>query len=89
VHGSSVFDELRKFYGTHFANLKTRDFYQMAGRAGRRGMDERGFVYTKVNPHQTSFQDVLKIINGKPKAMTFPISLFSVNLKRNSKRQRM
>ncbi|MBU1007101.1 MAG: DEAD/DEAH box helicase, partial [Candidatus Omnitrophica bacterium] len=31
-----VFDELRKFYGNSFATLKTRDFYQMAGRAGRR-----------------------------------------------------
>lgn len=64
-----VFDELRKFYGTHFGNLKTRDFYQMAGRAGRRGMDERGFVYSKINPHQTSFQEVLRIIHGKPEAI--------------------
>ena len=61
-----VFDELRKFYGTHFANLKTRDFFQMAGRAGRRGMDERGFVYSRINPHQTEFQEVIRIIHGKP-----------------------
>lgn len=64
-----VFDELRKFYGTHFGNLKTRDFYQMAGRAGRRGMDERGFVYSRVNPHQTPHHDVVKIIHGKPEAI--------------------
>lgn len=61
-----VFDELRKFYGTHFANLRTRDFYQMAGRAGRRGMDKEGFVYSRVNPHQVQFQEIVRIINGKP-----------------------
>ena len=33
---SVIFDGLRKFYGTYVRNLKTRDFYQMAGRAGRR-----------------------------------------------------
>ncbi len=66
---SVAFDELRKFYGTHFGNLKTRDFYQMAWRAGRRGMDERGFVYSRINPHQTEFQEVIRIINGNPEAI--------------------
>ena len=37
---SVIFDELRKFYGDRVRNLKTRDFYQMAGRAGRRGIDK-------------------------------------------------
>jgi superfamily II RNA helicase len=32
-----IFDELEKFYGTGFKTLTTRDFFQMAGRAGRRG----------------------------------------------------
>lgn len=63
---SVVFDELRKFYGTHFANLRTRDFYQMAGRAGRRGMDEKGFVYIRVHPNDIAFPDVLRILNGTP-----------------------
>jgi len=61
-----IFDELRKFYGTHFANLRTRDFYQMAGRAGRRGMDAEGFVYSRLNPHYIAFPEVLRVINGDP-----------------------
>ncbi len=61
-----VFDELRKFYGTHFGDLRTRDFFQMAGRAGRRGMDKEGFVYTRINPHQTSYTTVMRILYGKP-----------------------
>jgi superfamily II RNA helicase len=60
-----VFDELRKFYGTHFAYLRTRDFYQMAGRAGRRGMDVEGFVYVKVNPHDIPFPEVMRVLHGK------------------------
>lgn len=60
-----IFDELRKFYGTHFANLRTRDFYQMAGRAGRRGMDKEGFVYVRVNPHDVPYPEVMRILYGK------------------------
>ncbi len=67
---SVIFDELEKFYGTRFKNLKTRDFYQMAGRAGRRGMDERGFVYTRIHPQDIPFSEVERIIYGK----TEPIS---------------
>jgi superfamily II RNA helicase len=61
-----VFNELRKFYGNFYGNLKTRDFYQMAGRAGRRGIDEEGFVYSRINPHHTSSQEATRIIYGTP-----------------------
>lgn len=61
-----IFDELRKFYGKSFGVLKTRDFYQMAGRAGRRGIDKEGFVYTRVNPHYISFPELHKVIYGLP-----------------------
>ncbi|MDP2912548.1 MAG: DEAD/DEAH box helicase [Candidatus Omnitrophota bacterium] len=63
---SVVFDELRKFYGTYTANLKTRDFYQMAGRAGRRGIDKEGFVYSRINPQRMRSEEVRRIIYGKP-----------------------
>jgi superfamily II RNA helicase len=63
---SVIFDELRKFYGRYVRNLKTRDFYQMAGRAGRRGMDKEGFVYCRINPHRINPQEVKQIIYGKP-----------------------
>jgi superfamily II RNA helicase len=63
---SVIFDDLRKFYGRYVRNLKTRDFYQMAGRAGRRGIDKEGFVYCRINPHKINFEEVRRIIYGKP-----------------------
>jgi superfamily II RNA helicase len=60
-----VFDELRKFYGNYVRNLKTRDFYQMAGRAGRRGIDKEGFVYSRLNLHRTNIEELKRIIHGR------------------------
>lgn len=63
---SVIFDELEKFYGTGFHPLTVRDFYQMAGRAGRRGMDTQGHVYTRINPHDIAYPEVQRILYGKP-----------------------
>ncbi|MFC1548699.1 DEAD/DEAH box helicase [Candidatus Omnitrophota bacterium] len=61
-----IFDELRKFYGRFHANLKTRDFYQMAGRAGRRGIDEEGFAYSRVNLNRMTYDELKRVIKGSP-----------------------
>jgi len=63
---SVIFDELGKFYGQYYRTLKTRDFYQMAGRAGRRGKDPKGYVYSRINPRRINFEDIKRIISGKP-----------------------
>ena len=62
---SVIFDDLRKFYGNYIRNLKTRDFYQMAGRAGRRGIDKEGFVYCRVNLRRIDVNEIRRIIYGK------------------------
>ncbi|MCF7873632.1 MAG: DEAD/DEAH box helicase [Candidatus Omnitrophica bacterium] len=61
---SVVFDSLSKFYGRYHHYLKTRDFYQMAGRAGRRGIDKEGFVYSRVNPSHIDQISLENIIYG-------------------------
>ncbi len=63
---SVAFDELTKFYGNYTRSLKTRDFYQMAGRAGRRGIDKEGFVYSRINFRRIRLEEVRRIIYGKP-----------------------
>ena len=62
---SVCLDDLRKFYGRYVRNLKTRDFYQMAGRAGRRGQDLEGFVYCRINLHKINLEETRRIIYGK------------------------
>jgi superfamily II RNA helicase len=61
-----VFDVLRKFYGRYHRNLKTRDFYQMAGRAGRRGMDKEGYVYCRINPRRIQYEEIKRILYANP-----------------------
>ncbi len=61
-----IFDELRKFYGTGHGFLKTRDFYQMAGRAGRRSIDKEGFVFCRVSPQFIPPERLHKIVYGTP-----------------------
>ncbi|MCF7907930.1 MAG: DEAD/DEAH box helicase [Candidatus Omnitrophica bacterium] len=59
-----VFDTMSKFYGHYHGYLKTRDFYQMAGRAGRRGIDQEGFVFSRINPSHIDGRSLESIIYG-------------------------
>lgn len=48
---SVLFTKLCKFDGEKTAILSSRDFHQIAGRAGRRGFDDRGFVVAQAPEH--------------------------------------
>ena len=61
---SAVFDSTRKWDGHDFRILQNREFYQMAGRAGRRGFDQVGHAIIRIDsrfPEQTGFFDEGKI----------------------------
>lgn len=63
---SVILDTLKKRANTGFELLRRREFLQMAGRAGRRGMDQEGFVYLRVNPEHVKHHEVLDLLHGKP-----------------------
>jgi superfamily II RNA helicase len=46
-----LFTQLCKYDGEKTALLSARDFHQIAGRAGRKGFDERGFVAAQAPEH--------------------------------------
>ena len=46
-----LFTQLSKFDGEKIAQLTVRDFLQVAGRAGRKGFDERGYVVAQAPEH--------------------------------------
>lgn len=60
-----VFDALTKFDGIRRTFLKSREYQQMAGRAGRRGMDEVGFVYSNIDLPYPRCKDVRTITSGE------------------------
>lgn len=77
---SVVFSSLRKFDGVGFSYLRTLGYYQMAGRAGRQGMDDEGNVFSVVNAEYDSQKDVKRVIFGKvePLVSRFNLSYSAV-----------
>ena len=46
-----LFSQLCKFDGHETAILSVRDFHQIAGRAGRKGFDDQGYVWCQAPDH--------------------------------------
>jgi superfamily II RNA helicase len=68
-----LFSRLCKFDGEKTAVLSARDFHQIAGRAGRKGFDERGFVVVQAPEHvienlrlSEKAKDGKKVVKRKP-----------------------
>ncbi len=55
------FDSLKKFDGYSLRYLNTKEYFQMAGRAGRRGIDTKGLVVTMVHLPTFEYGKVKKI----------------------------
>ena len=74
-----LFTRLCKFDGQKTAHLSAREFHQIAGRAGRKGFDDRGFVVVQAPEHvienirlsEKAARDGKKVVKRKPPEHNF------------------
>jgi len=74
-----LFTRLCKFDGKKTALLSARDFHQVAGRAGRKGFDDRGFVVVQAPEHvieniklsEKAAREGKKVVKRKPPTHNF------------------
>jgi len=62
-----VFTQLWKYDGTKAAVLSVRDFRQVAGRAGRKGFDDKGYVIVQAPEHVIENKRAEEKAAGDPK----------------------
>jgi superfamily II RNA helicase len=75
-----VFDALRKYDGREFRNLNSKEFFQIAGRAGRRGIDTVGYVVVCIKRSTFRYHEVKDVTDKDmdPIESQFKLSINSV-----------
>jgi superfamily II RNA helicase len=63
---TAIFFGLKKFDGVTFDYLRTRDYLQMAGRAGRQGIDTEGLVISRLDPRDLTEAPLERLLSGRP-----------------------
>lgn len=70
------FHALTKFDGQAFGPLKARDYWQMAGRAGRQGIDEKGWVFSLFDETEIDYRVLEYLQSGRTEPV---LSRFNLN----------
>ncbi|MCX6706596.1 MAG: DEAD/DEAH box helicase, partial [Candidatus Woesearchaeota archaeon] len=74
------FKSARKFDGVNFRFLHSKEYFQIAGRAGRRGIDKEGFVYMMIDRRDFDYEKLKKITTAdkEPIVSQFKLSVNTV-----------
>ncbi len=75
-----VFDDLNKYDGITFRMLNSKEYFQIAGRAGRRGIDKEGTVISLINRRLTNLEKLKSIstIDDDPIISQFKLSINTI-----------
>src|SRR3989338_4855016 len=74
------FNSLRKYDGVNFRTLNTKEYFQIAGRAGRRGIDTVGFVVSMIFRPKFDYSEVKRLTSKdiEPIKSQFKLSINTV-----------
>jgi len=74
------FNSLRKYDGISFRNLNTKEYFQIAGRAGRRGIDKIGYVVSMIFRPTFHYEEIKRITSKdiEPIKSQFKLSINTV-----------
>jgi superfamily II RNA helicase len=75
-----VFNGLRKFDGANFRMIDAKEYFQLAGRAGRRGIDTVGYVVAMIDRRDNSVDELIRIskVDDVPIRSQFQLSFNTV-----------
>ncbi|MBI2550361.1 DEAD/DEAH box helicase [Candidatus Woesearchaeota archaeon] len=73
-------ESLRKFDGATFRPMNSKEYFQMAGRAGRRGIDTEGFVFVMIDRKEFDYAKIKKVVTAdtEPIKSQFRLSINTV-----------
>ncbi len=77
---SVAFSSLEKYDGINFRYLNSKEYFQMAGRAGRRGLDKKGIAVALIDKNYNDFGKIVKLTSGdsEPIISQFKVSFNTV-----------